>query len=316
MTDSENEGICHSCWLNIDSFHEFFNSVSSVYDTENINIEEIECLTDEEETTMSIIKLEDIIIEENQQTSKDESTSIYYDESMNYETEWITEDHEQSETEKDFSHQQQQKISNEPEPQQFSMSDTADDQRIKETANMFCDICMIPVESLRDAKSHYKQIHHKEGFLMCCGRKFKQRCRLVEHVNTTHYNFSHPCLICDKKFDSKSYLTKHMACHETIKQYKCDHCPKKFAKKFQVRNHLLSVHIFDNVEPDLECPLENCYKKFVNHARLKHHIDYTHSLSHFEICEFCSKIFKTKNAIEEHKKTHMRKPEDRIKVNC
>lgn len=80
-----------------------------------------------------------------------------------------------------------------------------------------------------------------------------------------------------------------------------------------MRNHLLSVHVFDNVEPSFECPEESCGKKFVNQARLKHHLDYTHSTNHIEICEVCTKTFKTKNAIEEHMKTHSRKAEDRIR---
>lgn len=149
--------------------------------------------------------------------------------------------------------------------------DSADDQRIRETANMFCDICASKVDSLREAKAHFKSAHGIEGYILCCGRKFRQRCRLVEHVNT-HYNYVYPCPICSKSFDSRSYLNKHLACHDTNKIYECAHCPKTFSRKFMVRNHLRSVHIFDNVEPTFECPLENCGKKFVNYARLKHHI--------------------------------------------
>jgi ribosomal protein S27E len=40
---------------------------------------------------------------------------------------------------------------------------------------------------------------------------------------------------------------------------------------------------------------------------------YTHSSAHIEICEICSKTFRTKNAIDEHMKTHTRKLEDRIR---
>lgn len=80
-----------------------------------------------------------------------------------------------------------------------------------------------------------------------------------------------------------------------------------------VRNHLLSVHIFDNVVPMFLCPMEDCGKKFVNNARLKHHLDYTHTTNYSEICEVCSKTFRTRNAIDEHMKTHLRRDEDRIR---
>jgi hypothetical protein len=48
--------------------------------------------------------------------------------------------------------------------------DSADDQRIRETANMFCNICHEPVDSLRDAKAHYKVSHETEGYIICCDR--------------------------------------------------------------------------------------------------------------------------------------------------
>lgn len=75
----------------------------------------------------------------------------------------------------------------------------------------------------------------------------------------------------------------------------------------------MSVHIYDNKEPEYACPLEGCGKKFVNQARLKHHIDYTHASEHSEICDICSKTFKTKHAVEEHRQIHFKRPEDRIK---
>ncbi|XP_070496059.1 zinc finger protein OZF-like [Chironomus tepperi] len=302
LRNSENEKVCHNCWYNIDSFHEFFTLVANnygmepniKYDVGSLDVEDTDALKTEDLIVYEIDAKDDKeIFDEN--LIKEETSEL--DETI---TEWISEEHPQYTPKTKF------------DLQYFNENDTADDQRIRETANMLCDLCSIPIESLRDAKSHFKHAHQMEGYLMCCNRKFRQRCRLVEHVNT-HYNYSYPCPICGKTFDSKSYLSKHLACHETIKEYKCDHCPKSFAKKFQVRNHLLSVHIFDNVEAIFECPIQDCFKKFVNQARLKHHIDYTHAATNMEICEICSKTFKTKSAIEEHKKTHLRKPEDRIK---
>lgn len=96
--------------------------------------------------------------------------------------------------------------------------DSADDQKIRETATMTCELCLAPFESLRDAKHHFKSQHGIEGYIVCCDRKFRQRCRLLEHVNT-HFNVTYNCSICGKNFDSKSYLVKHQACHDTNKLY-------------------------------------------------------------------------------------------------
>ena len=100
----------------------------------------------------------------------------------------------------------------------YSHSDTADDQRIRETATMTCDYCMEQVEGFREAKIHYKEEHGITGYISCCGKKFKQKCRLIDHVNK-HYDLSYECQVCQKSFDTKTYLVKHMACHEVEKQY-------------------------------------------------------------------------------------------------
>lgn len=56
------------------------------------------------------------------------------------------------------------------EKQPPTQPDTADDQRIRNTANMFCDICSDPFDSLRDAKAHYKLAHNTDGYILCCDR--------------------------------------------------------------------------------------------------------------------------------------------------
>jgi hypothetical protein len=141
-------------------------------------------------------------------------------------TEWIEE-------EEKISSPKRAKRNEEKIQRQSNIIDSADDQRIKETAQMYCEICQESLESLRDAKSHFKVAHETEGYLICCDRKFKQRCRLVEHVNT-HYNLSHPCPVCSKSFDSKSYLSKHLACHDSNKQF------VSFQSSLTTRIHLFS----------------------------------------------------------------------------
>lgn len=83
---------------------------------------------------------------------------------------------------------------------------------------MACEICHAPLESMANAASHYKREHNMKGYLKCCGRKFTQRYRLVDHVNT-HLNISYMCQICGKKFDTKQYLRNHMVHHEDDKKF-------------------------------------------------------------------------------------------------
>lgn len=207
--------ICKSCWVNLGSFHEFYTAVAANYDSDSRG-----CLTEEK---YQIPNTSDLIVYDEENSREDEDmikVEVVNDIEGYTETEWLE---EEKEALKEESQQKVvQKIRNLAMPRLARgppvVLDSADDQRIRETANMFCDVCREPLDSLRDAKSHFKQTHATEGYIICCDRKFKQRCRLVEHVNT-HFNFSYTCPICCKTFDSKSYLTKHLALHDSNKQY-------------------------------------------------------------------------------------------------
>lgn len=96
--------------------------------------------------------------------------------------------------------------------------DPADDEKIRQVANMNCEICFKLLDSLAQARAHFRHEHGMIGYLTCCGRKFKQRNRLLDHVNT-HFNLSYPCQVCGKTFDSKAYLVRHMVYHDDVKLY-------------------------------------------------------------------------------------------------
>lgn len=203
--------LCKSCWANLGSFHEFYLAVAANYDSTANSPEE----------KYQIPNTSDLIVYDEENSREDDmiKVEIVNDTEGYTETEWLE---EEKEAFKEESQQKVQKIRNLVMPRMArgppAVLDSADDQRIRETANMFCDVCREPLDSLRDAKSHFKLTHATEGYIICCERKFKQRCRLVEHVNT-HFNFSYTCAICAKTFDSKSYLTKHLALHDSNKTY-------------------------------------------------------------------------------------------------
>lgn len=94
-----------------------------------------------------------------------------------------------------------------------------DDERIRETAKMFCDLCSEKFESFANAKSHFKKLHKGiKGYLVCCDKKYVKRYRLLTHLNS-HYNVSFPCNVCLKTFSSRQCLRRHMISHETLKLF-------------------------------------------------------------------------------------------------
>jgi hypothetical protein len=235
--------ICRTCWMSLENFHEFHSTVSTNY--EEIAGEELAPKDDlEEESEM----ISDFIVYE-EEVDKDEMNHIKVEvlEEVEYtETEWI-EDGKIIEIGLDepIKEENLKSINPRVSKQPPAVLDSADDERIRRTANMFCDVCQDALESLREAKAHYKAAHSMDGYITCCDRKFRQRCRLVEHVNT-HYNFTYTCEICAKAFDSKSYLAKHQALHDGNKQFVSSNICRQInvSKTFFFRNALTARKLF------------------------------------------------------------------------
>lgn len=215
------KSVCRNCVYNLDAFHQFYNQVAINYGIQE-TLEVIE--------TKNNVKF---VLSEGFQEEEMVNTSELDEYGKGFEHELIkVEALDEIETtmEPEWIEQKDEDLPETIIPLKTSRNDStkrnpnlnidsADDQRIRETAQMACELCSEKLDSLRDAKAHFKSLHFPlEGYLICCERKFRQRCRLVEHVNT-HFNYTYPCPLCNKTFDSRSYLQKHMAIHQDNKEY-------------------------------------------------------------------------------------------------
>lgn len=154
--------LCNSCWTNLETFHEFHQFVAANYEPANFETRE---------DKFNIQNNSDIIYDED--AAKDDQdhemikVEIVHDPD-NDEAEWILENVEEIEEPK------KPKVLSIHSPRTLKPTsiilDSADDQRIRETAKMACDICGEALDSLRDAKSHYKNAHAAEGYIVCCER--------------------------------------------------------------------------------------------------------------------------------------------------
>lgn len=46
---------------------------------------------------------------------------------------------------------------------------------------MDCDLCSTKFQTYTDMKRHYKTVHKKAGYLLCCDKKYTKLCRILEH---------------------------------------------------------------------------------------------------------------------------------------
>uniref|UniRef100_A0A182K354 C2H2-type domain-containing protein n=1 Tax=Anopheles christyi TaxID=43041 RepID=A0A182K354_9DIPT len=87
---------------------------------------------------------------------------------------------------------------------------------------------------------HYRKVHGKAGYAVCCNRKYTRRRSLKMHLLSHGRKAAYRCIPCGIKFRKQDSLDEHnLLIHtsEEEKRYRCDKCEKAFATE-----HLLNSH--------------------------------------------------------------------------
>jgi hypothetical protein len=219
LNETKGENICYRCFVHVSEFHTFHESVAINYGFYD------HLQSHEKKEPESLIMYEEVHESKHNPEILDEQM-IKIEEpdevSPPIEMNWLDEYSQEVMTPEPAPSTSRGKRGRprkfKTEEDSVSLLESAEDQRIRDTANTTCEYCFEDLINFREAKIHYKEMHGIEGYFICCGRKFKQKCRLVDHINL-HYELAHGCTTCGKSFSSKSYLMKHMACHEVDKEY-------------------------------------------------------------------------------------------------
>ena len=130
------------------------------------------------------------------------------------------------------------------------------------------------------------------------------------------YKGKHSCSTCGKTFKSKTLLENHLRVHTGDRPYECEVCGKKFIQKAHLKTHRTVVHLMSSMYVQTEVrpyKCQQCGKRF----KLKHHLKIHHAVhmnDHmykntaarpFE-CELCRKRFKLKSHLKTHHLIHMK----------
>ena len=138
--------------------------------------------------------------------------------------------------------------------------------------------------------------------LVCkiCGRAFRRRMNLRNHIEIHLNQRRFKCLVCGKGFNTSSLLCYHKKSAHGLgnpvkreKIYPCKFCGKKFSKQYYVRVHTKG-HLN---KKEYKCTL--CGKEFNTRNNLN-----VHRISHMSVrdhtCEYCGKGFKRRDAMRVH----------------
>lgn len=81
----------------------------------------------------------------------------------------------------------------------------------------------------------------EDGRPMCgyCGKTFKYRFTLTEHIASHEGRDRYYCDMCDRGFQRKAHFEGHMNTHMNRRPHHCEFCGKSFAYKQALRSHCL-----------------------------------------------------------------------------
>ncbi|XP_058830397.1 gastrula zinc finger protein XlCGF8.2DB-like isoform X2 [Topomyia yanbarensis] len=128
-----------------------------------------------------------------------------------------------------------------------------------------------------------------------CGRRYRYKGPLVEHILRVHCN-EKPfyCDICGKTFGTNSGVSVHRNIHSNERPYKCTVCPKGFNSKGELNEHMC-VHTGNW---PYTCTV--CGKNFPKKTKINAHMA-THTGAYRFKCDVCGKGFNNRPRLLGHK---------------
>lgn len=114
-----------------------------------------------------------------------------------------------------------------------------------------------------------------------------------DNAEEKHVNIENSCKQCNFNYKFKEELIEHL--HTTHETYKCEFCQDTLLGSSNFINHISNTHQKETKNRIFRC--FTCKHRFSSASDLYHHQG-THSY----ICNLCSKPFKTKGALNVHKK--------------
>ncbi|XP_062700872.1 transcription factor grauzone-like [Aedes albopictus] len=188
----------------------------------------------------------------------------------------------------------------------------AEDKMMRDHVTFGCVPCGTTFETYTDLFRHSRIEHKQKPVVVCCGNRYHQRPRLLQHIQSVVNPTAFRCELCFRCFKSNYARNVHCAemhpTEESVK-FRCDRCPKVFVREIKYRKHMQDHEDCDRDQ--IKC--EYCGKLYKSHHILYMHIRNKHKEPRF-VCDICAKPFFLKSEFTKHKLEH-ENPEQ-LKMQC
>ena len=160
-----------------------------------------------------------------------------------------------------------------------------------------CQICDKMFPTAYTAVAHMRTHAVKKHQCTECGKGFRQRSHLREHMLIHNGVYPFECLKCDKKFRQRNGLNKHILQQHGHMPYPCKHCDKEFRQSAALKIHQVTDHQL------MTCAI--CKDTYVSKSEYDSHMFRNHGISNNgHECRKCGAVFQCASVLAVHQKSH------------
>lgn len=130
----------------------------------------------------------------------------------------------------------------------------------------------------------------------CASTNFSSYRALRDHYMSAHGKFPHACNNCGKRFKEKHSLVNHMAVHGGLASHECAECGKSFLTRERMLEHA-KLHLGKRIPCD-QCGFKaRCRRSLAKHMLMKHR-------DRRFPCTLCRRRFASRQNLTAHLRTH------------
>ncbi|XP_023945553.1 zinc finger protein 62 homolog [Bicyclus anynana] len=170
-----------------------------------------------------------------------------------------------------------------------------------------CHECQKVFKRKDALSSHIQANHGASDSIKCalCDRSYRNHKNLRRHMEMSHGDKEEfKCEICPKTYTSNQSLRRHIkTCHlnENNEQLTCEYCYKLVFGKDNLESHIASYHSQSAVDIKCDFVCDVCKMVFENEYLLRQHVKTVHSFQQFY--EYCrSSLLKAEKRLEKNRK--------------
>lgn len=130
---------------------------------------------------------------------------------------------------------------------------------------------------------HLSQVHDVKMSCDLCGKSFRFKHKLTEHMFTYHMIIKFSCNLCRASFRSDLKLKKHKRLSHN-KKYKCEKCDAAYGCPADLANHVKVKHEGKR----WYCHYQGCWKSFSCKKNVVRHLRKVHSIEEESIVNYLS----------------------------